>query len=516
MTLQYLNVNNFTFENPMFWGAFVVGLIYYFFIRDPNPAPPEFYRIPRLPTWDIVRGMLSFKPINLKESIHTARKRAKNTGVLRYTVMGRKIVRVTDPKLVKEVLHRADNFPKRDFSQDNRLKHHLFSKFAGTNIVMVNGETWRRYRKVVNPAFHRSWDTQVFGGCVEVLDQVIEKNLDCFDSAKAFQGLTLDILGKALFNYNFDAVKNPDSEIVVNYEKIMKVGHPIYFFLPILDKYPFGQRRIAHQKVEEFHQLLSNIIAQKRQEIREKKQEIVPEKADLLTLMLLANSNELGETTLTDKELRDNLVLFFIAGHDTTASALISATYFMAKHPECQAKARDEVYSVLGDSPQRVIPTFEQQKQFSYLNLVMRESMRHFPPVVRIGARRTTSDQQLGEYIIPAGTSLELDVLNVHHDIEFWGKDADEFRPERFNEIDEKKRRELDSMHYIPFSTGSRFCLGMSMSLVEQRVVLSMLLHKYEWTLAPESLAQDEKDLCYGRSLLVRPVGIKLKFKKRY
>eukprot|EP00741_Cyanophora_paradoxa_P023224 tig00021579_g22431.t1 len=192
-----------------------------------------------------------------------------------------------------------------------------------------------------------------------------------------------------------------------------------------------------------------------------------------------------GGLGLTDKELRDNLVVFLIAGHDTTAVALFYALHSLARHPEIQERARAEVDGILGAGPERLrAPTLEDLNRLEYLNLVIKEGMRMYPPVYTIPLRRLSADTNLLGHHLPKGTLVTIPLHSIHHDPEFW-PEPEKFDPERFTpERSEGLLRRAAQRGAAPVQLcavpgGARTCLGNNFSLLEQRALLCMVLARF-------------------------------------
>lgn len=199
---------------------------------------------------------------------------------------------------------------------------------------------------------------------------------------------------------------------------------------------------------------------------------------DVLDLMLAVTDPETGERM--DKEnIRNNLILFLLVGHDSTSSLLTSVLYLLTQHPEVEEKLRTEVLQVMGSSQ----PTYDNIKRLTYMNQVLRESLRLYPPAGGI-VKTCIKDTTLGPYTIKAGTRVAIMIKNLHHNPAVWGDDHDEFNPDRFASSDAPKRH---SYAWIPFSSGPRACLGMQFSMIEARVVLAKLIQTYTFRLNERS-----------------------------
>ena len=229
---------------------------------------------------------------------------------------------------------------------------------------------------------------------------------------------------------------------------------------------------------------------------------------DLYTLHLLSNIQKFAH-------------IYLCIGHETTASATASTMYYLAKHPDMQERARQEVISVLGDAQYDILPTHEQLRQMPILNNCIKETMRINPPTSGNLARIASCDTHIGQFFIPKGTRVTMELYCAHHLQKYWPEPY-EFNPDRFNNNNEHKdNNENTTVNsnnlYIPFGYGPRACIGMNFSLAEQRVVQAMMLRKYTWELAPMSEHENGlKNQGSGGIGLLGPDKLHLRLMKRY
>ncbi|KAI8579670.1 hypothetical protein K450DRAFT_240950 [Umbelopsis ramanniana AG] len=402
-------------------------------------------------------------------------------------------VRVTNPEAVRTILYKTDIFPKTAIFDELKYKN-LLTKFLGEkNMVSTNAHEWRKRRKIANPAFHRSMPAKTFAVLTSRMFEQIEKADGPVDIQKLLQRFTLDAIGLIGFGFEFNSTNTPDGEWVKTYNDVADhVGDFKYLFFPILDTtlLPlFPERQKKHESLDKLNGLFNEIIQHKKSELAKGGSNVDDNEKDLLTLMLEAGNGDDDKDPLTSEELRNELVLFFLAGHDTTSNAMNAVLYFLAVNPDVQSKALQEVLDVLGDEPSDVWPTLEQLKQFPYLSKVMKEAIRLAPPISRLVERQSAVDTELAGAFIPKGTSIMIDVLSLHYNANLW-KNPTKFDPERFAD-----GGELESMPstyaYLPFGGGARQCIGMNFSLAEQRVALSSILRKYELSLPEDSIHKD-------------------------
>jgi cytochrome P450 len=193
-----------------------------------------------------------------------------------------------------------------------------------------------------------------------------------------------------------------------------------------------------------------------------------PDRGDDLLSLLVAIPG------LSDDLIRDQLLTMLIAGHDTSTALLAWTLYLLGRHPEALARLQAEIDTVLGDRA----PGYQELKQLHYLEQVIKESLRLYPPI-HLGQRIAAADLIFQDYHIPAGTRVIYSIYLTHRDQNYWPEPA-RFDPERFSL--EKNQRQTPHT-YIPFGGGVRNCIGAGFGLVEAKVVLARLIQQFELTL---------------------------------
>jgi len=190
------------------------------------------------------------------------------------------------------------------------------------------------------------------------------------------------------------------------------------------------------------------------------------------------------ENNVSEEIIRDNVSLFFLAGHETTSSSLSWIVAKIATLPEVQEKARKEVFEKI---PQEL--TFENLKELPYIEGLIKEILRLYPGVRSIGGRMVSQDTTLGHVFLPAGTIVQGDLITMSYSPKIWG-DPQVVRPERwYPENLTKEQRNA----WMPFSQGPRVCIGMSFSLIEQKIFLVNLLKRFkEIKLAPKAVIKSK------------------------
>ncbi|MGZ8199881.1 MAG: cytochrome P450, partial [Methylosarcina sp.] len=209
---------------------------------------------------------------------------------------------------------------------------------------------------------------------------------------------------------------------------------------------------------------------------------------DLLSRLLNAADADTG-SGMSIRQLRDEMLTIFTAGHETTANLMTWTLYLLARHPEAQNKARAELKEVLNGSP----VAGEQLDRLVYTKAVLQEAMRLRPPA-GVVIRKLIRDTTLQGHSLKAGSLAVVSIFNIHHHPDLW--DAPEtFDPERF--ID----RKIDKYHFLPFGIGSRFCIGNHFAMMETTLLLAMLLRNFNFTLYTEQEPEIEM------AVTVRPKG---------
>ncbi|KAJ2964741.1 hypothetical protein NQZ79_g397 [Umbelopsis isabellina] len=461
--------------------------------------PKKLQHIPAVPFWAYMRSVLSGRSTDGRLSLIYPVLAKSPSGVYLKPNRGGWSVGVVGPQALKTVFIR---------------------KAGSHNILALNGTEWKKHRMIANPAFHRHMPVKLFGSLCERLMKKFEvegDGLSNVDVPAMMQRFTLDAIGLAGFDYDFQSIEEPNSDKVRVYNSIMEgFRQPMFFFFPFLDRYmrwAFPQRRQQHRDVDKMTELYQNVIENKRKILSQQKNEQEDPEKDLLTLMIEAGRDDPSQA-LTNDELSGNLAIFFIAGHDTTSNALSFALYYLAVNPDVQEKARKEVIEVMGDGADIVYPTHDQLPELKYIYMIIKETLRLCPPAQSSQLRRTEEDTELAGTLIPKDVHVQADIFVAHHNPAVW-KDAEQFRPERFAPGGENEENAKAGLAWTPFGNGARQCIGMNFSLAEQRVVLAMLLRKYTWSLPENSIHKDGVVFAGGMALL-SPKDLYLNFQKRF
>ncbi|KAG1140684.1 hypothetical protein G6F37_011545 [Rhizopus arrhizus] len=424
-------------------------------------------------------------------------------------------VYITNPVAAKQLLLKSNNFPKSHHAFDIVGEKSPAVQFVGhDSVVISNGEVWKKQRKIMNPVFHRSMPIKTVASLVPLLFLAIEEANGRISINPRMKDFTLDALGLTIFDFDFKALQGDPDHWTSTYRLVMQsIFDPIsnvFCALEPLLVYVYPKRRRSADAVVKLNAKFDRIISKKREELQNGIFSNKPDnEKDLVTLMLEAGMQE--DISITNEELRHNMAVLFVAGHDSISNTLSFCLYHLAKNKRAQQKLREEIINVLGDDDMDIVPSLEELKQMKYMNMVIKENLRHNMPSDLLVARKTTEDTFVADTFIPKDTNITVDIGALHRDPRSW-KDPDEFIPERFDDDGEQKNHE--GLTWVPFSNGTRQCIGMNFSLMEQRLVLTMLLRKYEVDLPKDSIHYDH--IIYEQSTYICPESLELIFTKRY
>jgi cytochrome P450 len=204
----------------------------------------------------------------------------------------------------------------------------------------------------------------------------------------------------------------------------------------------------------------------------------------LLDLMLAASSEAFSDRTAdSEKSLRDQVITIFLAGYETVANALVWTWYLLSQNPECERRMHEEVDREL----QGRLPTYDDISRLRYVEMVLAESMRLYPPAWAMG-RYARADFRLGEYLLPAKTTVLMSQFVTHRDARYF-PDPLRFDPERFTP-EAKSRR--SKFIYFPFGAGARQCIGESFAWMQGILLLATISQKWKLSLLPGQTIEPE------------------------
>ncbi|AAG50718.1 cytochrome P450, putative [Arabidopsis thaliana] len=403
-------------------------------------------------------------------------------GIFRLTFGPKSFLIVSDPSIAKHIL--KDN--AKAYSKG--ILAEILDFVMGKGLIPADGEIWRRRRRAIVPALHQKYVAAMISLFGEASDRLCQK-LDAaalkgeeVEMESLFSRLTLDIIGKAVFNYDFDSLTNDTGVIEAVYTVLREAEDrsvsPIPVWdIPIWKDISPRQRKVA-TSLKLINDTLDDLIATCKRMVEEEElqfhEEYMNERDPSILHFLLASGDD-----VSSKQLRDDLMTMLIAGHETSAAVLTWTFYLLTTEPSVVAKLQEEVDSVIGDR----FPTIQDMKKLKYTTRVMNESLRLYPqPPVLI--RRSIDNDILGEYPIKRGEDIFISVWNLHRSPLHWD-DAEKFNPERWPLDGPNPNETNQNFSYLPFGGGPRKCIGDMFASFENVVAIAMLIRRFNFQIAP-------------------------------
>ncbi|CAI7747340.1 unnamed protein product [Closterium sp. NIES-53] len=403
-------------------------------------------------------------------------------GVFRLSFGPKRFVIVSDPVVAKHILRdNAKSYSKGILSE-------ILDFVMGQGLIPADGEVWLTRRRTVAPALHRKYVStmvSLFSECSQRLCDKLERAADkgqVVEMESLFSRMTLDVIGKAVFNYEFNSLSKDTGIVEAVYvtlreAEVRSTSLFPYWKIPPLRVVMPSQRKVS-DALTLINGTLNTLIAECKQTVEAEEEEFFEEylnKEDPSILHFLVASGD----DVTSKQLRDDLMTMLIAGHETSAAVLTWAFYLLAQNPSAMAKLQAEVDLVLGDRQ----PSIEDFKKLRFTTRVINEAMRLYPqPPVLI--RRALEDDVLGGYPIKEGQDIFISVWNLHHSPELW-QDAEAFRPERWPLDGPDPTEVTENFSYLPFGGGQRKCIGDVFATFEVTTAVAMLARHFDFSLAP-------------------------------
>jgi cytochrome P450 len=364
------------------------------------------------------------------------------------------------PDLIESVLvTQSQNFAKDKVIQNSRW-------FLGAGLLTSEGPEWRRQRRLCQPAFHR----ERLAGYGQTMAAYAEEMLATWqdheirDIHQEMMQLTMRIVAKVLFSVE---VKGDTESVAGALNVLMRHSSGGRMILPpVLRHLPLPALIRVKQAVTELDAIVNRIIGRRRASGEDT--------GDLLS-MLIAARDEDG-SVMTDRQLRDEIMTFLLAGHETTAVSLSWTWYLLSQHPEVEQKLRQELNEILAGRT----PRLEDLPRLPYTDKVVRESMRLYPPAWSL-ARTATKAMEIGGYHLPAGANVVVSPWILHRDPRFYTNPA-QFDPERWSPA---ATQHLPRFAYFPFGGGPRLCIGASFAMMEVNLLLAAIAQRFQLRMVP-------------------------------
>lgn len=409
-----------------------------------------------IPKFIIGKFNLSAPFIFAKDPLHFIRKGFDTCGDTFQMKLFRELVVTRDPVFFKQILLQNNKNYKKGRSAE------ILRPVLGNGLLTSDGDFWLRQRRLVQPAFHRERLQELFKIMGQITSDFLNemevfRGKDAIDIDVKMMSVTADIALKTLFGNLTNEDKTNIYRQINRTQKYMvtRVRRP--YRIPLMGIN--GENRQFRTDLEYFNKLIFQIISDRRSS------EEKPN--DLLQLLFDSQDEETGEQ-MNDRQIRDEAITMFGAGHETSATGLTWLLYELAKHPEIVAKMRKES-EIFKD-----VPTFEQLLQLPFTRQVVEEGLRLYPPAWTM-TRESVENDVIAGYQLKKGTSLFLSVFELHRNPNIW-ENPMVFNPENFSPENVKNRPKFN---YLPFGAGPRICIGQQFALMEMQLILAAIMKRF-------------------------------------
>ena len=424
----------------------------------------------------------------IRDPINTLSTIARKYGDVSYFKLGPEhVYLINNPDYIEKVLI----YDHHNFKKGKRLQ--TVKAVLGEGLVTSEGDFHNHQRRLIQPIFHPKLITIYSNIMTDYTVRMRNrwKGGTTVDISEEMMRLTLGIICKSVLNYDVELEAQEVGKALTtvrNYSKRLQspIGH-VLNKIPIL---PAPKR--AREAKKELDSLVYGLISDRRQQEESDNNRRYD---DLLSRLMRAQEsnttdhvshNGISSTStsptstsdekMSDKQVRDEVMTIFIAGHETTSNALTWTFYLLSQYPNVERKLHDEIELVLGNR----IPTADDIPKLQYTEMVLRESMRLYPPVWTMG-RHVENDYSVGEYTIPAGSSILMSQYVMHHDPRYYEK-PEEFNPNRWTD---DFKTHLSRFSYFPFGGGIRGCIGEPFAWMEGVLIIATVAQEWSMRLIP-------------------------------
>ena len=401
------------------------------------------------------------------------------------------MVQVYHPDTLREVIKTTSSKP-RQLSVTS--SYDMALPWLGEGLILTNGDRWYRNRRLLTPAFHfdilKSYMC-VYNACSSLLHKKIREHSDVgksFDIHPLISKYTLDVLLRCAFSYQsncqMEAEPGKYAKTIAELQQLFSVRVLNPLFYSKITYILTSQGRRFYKLCDIAHQEAETIIKKRKEELTSNSESTSKRKyRDFLDTMITA-TDENGNG-LSDLEIRNEVDTFLFAGHDTTASGILWTLLALAQHPEHQDIVYNEVMTVLEDGD-RVL-SWEDLTKLQYTSQCIKEALRLHSAVPMV-ERMVTGKTVLNGYEIPVGTRVTLHLWNLHHNPHIW-EDPHDYQPSRFHPDNVVN---MDPFQFIPFSAGSRNCIGQNFAMNEMKVTVAEIVKHFKLSADSEKPAQRE------------------------
>ncbi len=354
----------------------------------------------------------------------------------------------------------------KNFIKSMSLRSNFFHRLLGNGLLTSEGDFWRRQRRLAQPAFHRRRISAYGDVMVDYASRLISswREGEVRDIHRDMMRLTLEIVVKTLFNADVSGDADKVAEVLSEMVKPFSSQATLKWIID--NRLPTRTHRRFHKAASEIDEIVYRIIAERRAG--------GSDEGDLLSMLLDAQDED--GSHMTDRQLRDEVMTLFLAGHETTALTLSWAWYLLANNSDAEQKFHDELDDVLGGRP----PSVADMARLKYTEMIAKESMRLYPPAYGLG-RQAIEECEIGGYRVPAKSQVFMFPWATQRDPRFF-TEPERFHPERWTE---DLLSALPKYAYFPFGGGPRICIGNYFAMMEVVLLLATIGQRFRFSLAP-------------------------------
>jgi enediyne biosynthesis protein E7 len=359
---------------------------------------------------------------------------------------------VNHPDYIRHVLvDNNRNYTKATYS------NLAFNKVVGEGLLTSEGETWRKQRRMMQPAFHHKRIEAMDEMIVHATQTMLTRWQRSYEAgqplnvANEMAALTVTITTRALFGIDLG-------------DEVLEIGEIVNRAASYLEK---PSNPLLIKSAGELAAVVDRIIQQRKYEFKDG--------GDLLSSMIQTKDEKTG-TEMDNEQLRNQIMTLMLAGYETTASALSWTWYLLSQNLWAMEKLKQEVSKKLEGRA----PKYADVENMPYSRMIFSESMRLFPPAWTLG-RRAIGEDEIGGYYIAPNAVIAICIYTVHRHPQFWDN-PEIFDPERFSPANSTGRHKFA---YIPFGAGPRQCIGNYLGLMEASLVIATIAQRFELHLVP-------------------------------
>ncbi|HEY3038001.1 MAG TPA: cytochrome P450 [Pyrinomonadaceae bacterium] len=355
----------------------------------------------------------------------------------------------------------------RNFIKSRNQRSPLFQRLVGNGLLTSEGEVWKRQRRLAQPAFHR----HRINAYAETMTDYAQRMVSTWragevrDIHRDMMRLTLEIVVKTLFNADVSAEADKVGRVLSRIVTPFAGQATLKWIMD--NRLPTITHRRFNRDAREIDMIVYRIINERRRSGQDQ--------GDLLSMLL--NATDEDGSQLSDKQLRDEVMTIFLAGHETTALTLSWAWYLLAQNPEVEKNFHAELAGVLAGR----LPTMEDLSRLHYTEMIAKESMRLYPPAYALG-REALTECEIGGFKVPAGAQVFMFQWATQRDARFFAE-PEKFYPERWTQ---DFSNSLPKYAYFPFGGGPRACIGNYFAMMEIVLLLATIGQQFRFSLLPE------------------------------